>query len=214
MVDRKVKDHLRGHLENRLFPRRKPSLGEIKRSQWDDDFIRMVCNRRVFADWQDAFCEVLARRKFWNRFKFFDFMYNRMLMGAYRYGLITDPDQPQFDNVGSIIERVQRYQKGGNLEHMVDVSNLAMVEYVRGCCLPDKIYSHSWMSPTLLDITPAADLLNTTSLIITAGAYISTGHKPHLVDIAVRAWAEFSEPCCHPTPHFSPVDDGYHTQKL
>ncbi len=83
--------------------------------------------------------------------EFIRYMRNRMVMGGYRYGLLRDPKTPKFDNVGSLIRRAQLYLEDGNQEHLVDVANLALVEFVRECC--------------------------------------------------------------HPAPHFSPVDDGYHTER-
>jgi len=83
---------------------------------------------------------------------FIQYMQNRMVFGGYRYGLIHSTTAPQYDNIGSIIERAQKYRNDGNQEWLVDIANLAMIEFVRGCC--------------------------------------------------------------HPAPHFSAQDDGYHTQEL
>jgi hypothetical protein len=54
---------------------------------------------------------------------------NRLVMGAFRYGdLIT---QPTFgtDTIQSAIQRAKLYIETGNLEHLVDIANLAMVEF-------------------------------------------------------------------------------------
>ncbi len=57
---------------------------------------------------------------------------NRMVMGAFRYGLMRKQKQSGngYDNVGSLIHRARLYQQSGNLEHLCDVANLAMVEFV------------------------------------------------------------------------------------
>lgn len=68
--------------------------------------------------------------------RFISYMRNRMIMGAYRYGLINDPNAPSRDNIGSLIKRAQLYLEDGNQEHLVDVANLALVEFIRGCCHP------------------------------------------------------------------------------
>jgi hypothetical protein len=83
--------------------------------------------------------------------KFIRYMRNRMTVGGYRYGLITDKSR-QYDNIGSLIARAEEYLRVGNQEDLVDIANLAMIEFLRGSC--------------------------------------------------------------HATPHWSPTDDGYHTQEL
>jgi hypothetical protein len=72
---------------------------------------------------------------------FVRYMRNRMAMGGYRYGQLDDPGQPQYDNIGSLIMRAELYQITGNQEHLVDIANLALVEFVRGCCHPDPHWS-------------------------------------------------------------------------
>lgn len=56
----------------------------------------------------------------------------RLLMGRYRYGAMSRQKPNGYDNVGSAIERLRLYQQTGNLEHLVDAANLALVEYVTG----------------------------------------------------------------------------------
>lgn len=55
-------------------------------------------------------------------------MRNRLLMGRYRYGLMAD--KPDYKNIESALQRLRLYQKTGNLEHLVDVANLCLVEFV------------------------------------------------------------------------------------
>ena len=58
---------------------------------------------------------------------------NRMAMGAFRYGLLErQKSGVKYDNVNSMIKRLRLYQATGNLEHLVDVSNIAMVEFAVG----------------------------------------------------------------------------------
>lgn len=56
-------------------------------------------------------------------------MRNRLLIGRFRYGKFGSPDKAKFDNVGSALDRLKRYQCDGNQEHLVDVANLMMVEF-------------------------------------------------------------------------------------
>ena len=55
---------------------------------------------------------------------------NRMVLGAFRYGLLRDATSG--NRVGSLIERAKLYQQSGNLEHLCDIANLAMAEFVVG----------------------------------------------------------------------------------
>lgn len=43
--------------------------------------------------------------------------------------------------------------------------------------------------------------------------YLSDGNQEHLVDAANLCKVEFLRPACHPAPHWSPVDDGKHTEQ-
>ena len=61
--------------------------------------------------------------------EFVRLMRNRMLMGIYRHGHISDPNQPDFDRVGSALHRLHLYVETGNGEHLVDVANLCGIEF-------------------------------------------------------------------------------------
>lgn len=55
---------------------------------------------------------------------------NRMLMGYFRYGsLRSQIGKDKYDNVGSIEKRLSIYKSDHNREHLVDIANLAMVEF-------------------------------------------------------------------------------------
>lgn len=57
-------------------------------------------------------------------------MRNRLLVGRFRYGKMNDLEKGQYDCVDSMLKRLRLYEDTGNLEHLVDVANLALVEYV------------------------------------------------------------------------------------
>lgn len=57
-------------------------------------------------------------------------MRNRLLVGCFRYGPMSDPAKGRYDNLGSAIKRIHKYQITGNLEHLVDAANLCLVEFV------------------------------------------------------------------------------------
>ena len=64
--------------------------------------------------------------------EFVRFCNNRMVMGLFRYPkLIGDKSRRKYDCIGSIENRVKLYKKDKNPEHLFDISNLSMVEYVQ-----------------------------------------------------------------------------------
>lgn len=62
--------------------------------------------------------------------KFEELRTNRMIMGFFRYGFVKKEKQ-KYDNIGSAIIRLQKYQKTGNSECLVDVANLCMIEFTQ-----------------------------------------------------------------------------------
>jgi hypothetical protein len=59
-------------------------------------------------------------------------MRNRLVMGAIRYGLFGANGKPHYDSINSIRKRLDLYEKTGNDEILVDIANLAMVEFIEG----------------------------------------------------------------------------------
>ena len=57
---------------------------------------------------------------------------NRLIMGAFRYGRLGQPGKPEYDRVACMIRRLEAYRADGNAEHLCDVANLAMIEFVEG----------------------------------------------------------------------------------
>lgn len=56
----------------------------------------------------------------------------RLILGGLRYGLIREAGKPTYNRLASMRRRLSLYQDDGNLEHLVDVANLAFLEYVEG----------------------------------------------------------------------------------
>jgi hypothetical protein len=54
----------------------------------------------------------------------------RKVLGVMRYGRMHTPPKSRRDSVGSMIRRLQKYQKDSNAEHLIDVANLCEVEFV------------------------------------------------------------------------------------
>lgn len=59
-------------------------------------------------------------------------MRNRLAMGYFRYGPLNKQPKGKYDNVGSMIKRLNKYSETGNLEHLVDVANICLVEFLNG----------------------------------------------------------------------------------
>ena len=61
---------------------------------------------------------------------FEEYRKNRMIMGYFRYGsLQSQIGRSKYDNVGSIEKRLSIYKNDHNREHLVDIANLAMIEF-------------------------------------------------------------------------------------
>lgn len=56
----------------------------------------------------------------------------RLILGAFRYGLLGSKDKPQWDRMSDIKKRIDKYLNDGNLEHLIDIANLCLCEYVEG----------------------------------------------------------------------------------
>lgn len=57
-------------------------------------------------------------------------MKNRMLMSHYKYGWAKDTYPELADAVACLEQRLAMYKESGNLEHLVDVANFAMIEFM------------------------------------------------------------------------------------
>lgn len=58
-------------------------------------------------------------------------MRNRIVMSHYKYGWMSETYPEIGDAIASLEERLELYKKTGNLEHLIDVGNFAMIEYMR-----------------------------------------------------------------------------------
>jgi hypothetical protein len=63
---------------------------------------------------------------------FMRLMIHRITFGRYRYGRKDAAVCINYNYIHSIKERIIKYQKDGNLEHLVDVANLCMLEFESG----------------------------------------------------------------------------------
>jgi hypothetical protein len=63
--------------------------------------------------------------------EFEEYCRNRMVVGAFRYGLLGK-DKPSWARIDSCMDRLLLYLETGNTEHLVDVANLCQLEFVEG----------------------------------------------------------------------------------
>lgn len=61
--------------------------------------------------------------------RFETLMRNRLVLGAFRYGLINTPNKKKFKRVESMFDRLELFKKTGNKECLVDVANLCLLEF-------------------------------------------------------------------------------------
>lgn len=91
---------------------------------------RLLARAGIFepADAAPSLDEIYATQ--WSP-EFEQLMRNRLAMGFFRYGAL--PKQigcHKYDNLGSIEKRLSLYRENKNRELLVDIANLALVEFV------------------------------------------------------------------------------------
>lgn len=67
-------------------------------------------------------------------FRFQRLMQNRLCFGAARYGLnfVGDPKKDRIDRISHMKHLINKYDKTGNDELLVDLANFAMMEFEEG----------------------------------------------------------------------------------
>lgn len=64
--------------------------------------------------------------------RFEKLMRNRLLVGAFRYGKLNDPNKPEWDRIERIERCCKNYKETGNTEHLVDGANMFLLEFEEG----------------------------------------------------------------------------------
>lgn len=75
---------------------------------------------------------------------------NRMVAGAFRQGLLAAAGRPRRDYVRNMVRRLVAYEVDHNAEHLLDVANLAEVEFVvagHGVAAADEHDRHAEVVP-------------------------------------------------------------------
>ena len=65
--------------------------------------------------------------------EFLTLMMNRLVLGYFRYGPRKVRGRRPTQNIKEIRRRITLYEKTGNQEHLVDVANFALVEFMKPC---------------------------------------------------------------------------------
>lgn len=63
--------------------------------------------------------------------EFLQYMLNRMAMSYFKYGLVANGYPRLVDAIGSLKYRLDEYEKTGNTENLADISNFAMIEFMK-----------------------------------------------------------------------------------
>jgi len=80
--------------------------------------------------------------------EFLQGMVNRMMVSLHKYGEVADAYPDRVDATGCMAQRLAEYHKTGNTEHLIDLANYAMIEFM----LPARPDAH--FSPTDSDGSP------------------------------------------------------------
>jgi len=59
-------------------------------------------------------------------------MRDRLVMGAFRYGLMARQDYSNYNLIKEAKGRLSRYSEDNNLEHLMDAANMCLLSYVHG----------------------------------------------------------------------------------
>jgi len=92
-----------------------PPLESLWKSEWSEEFESLCIENKILWD-----------KKFIKKCK------EHLIIGAVRYGLLNSANKPTYDRMESILKRIKLYIINGNLEYLVDCSNLFLLEYEEG----------------------------------------------------------------------------------
>ena len=180
----------------------------------EKDLFQKKCDDilRVFkCNWSPAFEEYMRK---YNNIEFPDsewsdmfikLMHNRLAIGYFRYGPLNEQPKGLYDNIDSIRQRVKLYKETGNDEILVDISNIAMVEYVNGNHKDKHMYAYPGTIYT-------SSLSFSEHSHIVCKTYNANGNDMWLVYLAIKCMNEFVYGT-HPKKHFKSIDDGIHTKE-
>jgi len=85
--------------------------------EWTKPLVTATMDQLAVSEWSPTF-ERLMR--------------NRLVIGALRYGRLHARAKPRWDRVAGARKRLNQYEASGNLECLVDVANMALLEFEEG----------------------------------------------------------------------------------
>ncbi len=97
------------------LPKNIPSIEELRKTEWCQEF----------EDYMLMCCGGLKLNE-----EFIGLMKNRLVMGAFRYGLMAKQDYCLYDLTGQAAKKFDKYLKTKNLEYIVDAANNCLLAYV------------------------------------------------------------------------------------
>jgi hypothetical protein len=100
-----------------------PSLDSLRRTEWSDDF------EEKLKKYYNTF-EIVSLVIPWSE-EFIQLMRNRLVMGAFRYGLMAEQDYSKFDTLSAARNKLELYEKTLNLEFLVDAANNCLLTFVQ-----------------------------------------------------------------------------------
>lgn len=99
------------------------------RSEFLDDAWRRMAGSPLRNRPQDIPDPAILDRTEWVP-EFERLMKNRLIMGSFRYGRTKDMTREKHDlSIRGAQARLEKYREDGNLEHLIDAANLAMLAF-------------------------------------------------------------------------------------
>jgi len=94
-----------------------PDLDKLRKSQWSNEFESLIRNR--FERMYDLRLS-----------EFFTYARNRMLMGAFRYGIVGTDNSTSHDHLSSVPKRYKKFHETYNPEYLYDIYNFMMLQWI------------------------------------------------------------------------------------
>lgn len=124
----RIRRHMSEKLGMPVF--RTAPLNELKMTQCCAEFEKNIMEMGVLDEFK--------RNKVVD--EFFKMARNRLIMGSLRYGQIGDSEKPPYNRFDSILRRTVAYIEKPNMEHMIDIFNEALLQYVEPFPVTQPIY--------------------------------------------------------------------------
>jgi len=172
-----------------------------KTTVWNYDTNQMpLFDSLIQTEWSPRFENLMIQNAPYDAVDeyFLQLMKNRLVQGAFRYGLLHAEGKKNWDRISSAKERIRLFRETGNGEHLIDVANMMLLEFEEG----NHPKAHIGPTATTVYIDNKLEL------------YEQTGNLAYLVRVAqfMCLWFCFQS---HENFHFNPVgiDAKHHTEE-